>query len=225
MRHRTWLLVAALAMLALAGCSDDKSATLAGTLYGCNTQSDCLTGYSCFCNLCQKPGSQAVCLDAGSEDAGATDASSADVADAQDSGVPDSSPADVISLDAQPDVPKADVQPDVLPVTCNLVDWSGCPAGQGCYYTSASKTRSCLPHGALGQDQACNPFLLECGVAAIGGVQRPLRCDTQDKKCYPTCNTKDLGKFPCKTGETCYFLADPSDNPLPDDAGICAKSL
>lgn len=214
-------------LLAWGGCSDDKSATLAGTLYGCKTQADCLAGYSCFCNLCQTPGSHAVCLDADGKEDGTADASSADVADVQDSSLADVIPidtqADVAKVDVPPDIAHADVAADVAQTPCNLVDWKPCPAGQGCYYTSATKTSGCLPHGNFGQGQACDPFLLECGVATISGVPRPLRCDTQDQKCFPTCNTKDLAKFPCGVGEICYVLQDPDKKPLPDSAGICAK--
>jgi hypothetical protein len=130
-------------------------------------------------------------------------------------------PADV-PTDVPVDVP-IDVPSDVPPNTCNLVNWLPCPAGSGCYYTSSTKTKACQAHGTLGLNAVCDPAQFQCGVATLNGMARPLRCDVQDSKCYPTCNCQAPATWPCALGDTCFCLVGADGQNLPDGAGICAK--
>lgn len=204
------------ALAAMTGCGDDRTATSAGTLYHCVSASDCLAGYACTCNFCQLPGNQVGC-DAGQDAA----------ADAFDAASPADTTADALDA-SQP----ADTMTDVGPIKCNLVDWTPCPVGQGCYCldglcSDKDKTVNglCGPHGNLGLDAKCDPTAEECAVGKVDGVSRPLRCDTVDKKCYPTCNCMQPALYPCRAAEQCYCLEDSAGAFWPDDAGICAPKL
>lgn len=233
MARRSAVCAVVLAIVACLGaCGDGKSADSPGVVYGCSSQADCLDGYTCTaCHLCQKAGEAMICPDASAQDASTKDAvdsgsadsggaDSGDTADASDA--PDSTVLPDTTVDVAKDVPP-DAGPDALPATCDLVDWTPCPAGFGCYYTSASKTKACLAHGNLGLKAACDPAQYQCGVATLDGKARPLRCDVVDSKCYPTCDCQQPARLPCSTGDTCFCLQGADGQNLPDGAGICAK--
>lgn len=205
------IVVVLTALAALTGCGDDRSATAAGTLYHCGSQGDCVAGYVCTCNLCQAPGKQVGC-----------DAS-------QDTGVDTVGGTDAVELmDAIDAVQPADTA-DAGPISCNLVDWTPCPAGQGCFCPGGQcndkgKTGGgwCGAHGNLTLDAKCDPSSTDCGVGDLNGKSRNLLCDTIDKKCYPTCNCLQQGLYPCRATEKCWCLQDPKQKDWPGGAGICA---
>ena len=55
-----WLVVCML----VAGCSDARTAVSAADRYGCQTQADCLAGFTCLCGLCQPVAGPVVCAPA-----------------------------------------------------------------------------------------------------------------------------------------------------------------
>jgi len=198
MTRAVWCLV----LVASAGCSDGRTARSKTALYHCATTADCLSDFDCVCGFCQPAGQAPFCPDGGS----AVDASSVDAGSAPDAGAP----ADVCTAsDAA-----------ITAGTCDLVDWTACATGQGCYFDSANQTSGCDLHGCKGFLEACEPTGHECGVATIDGQPRPLRCDAIDAKCYPTCNVKS-GQLPCPSTMVCFQL-ESNKVPYPGGAGICA---
>lgn len=232
------LLAALAAVLALAGCTDGRTATTRGELYHCESGNDCLVGWSCQCGYCQEPGAQqftcGVTAGDTSDDASLTgdsqvgdDASTGDVA--ADSGATDStSGTDATSDTGAPPVGtligvcNQTVSSDAVFKSCNLSDWTGCDAGYGCYYGPAIKQTLCKKHTALGEGATCDPCnLTECGLAAD---KHPLICDYVDKACRRTCDaTVPVKAGQCPAGEQCYQLVDSNNVPYPTTGGICAK--
>jgi hypothetical protein len=191
-----------LLLLASAGCSDGRTARSKTELYHCAVAADCLSGYTCVCNFCQPTGQAPYCPDGGSlADGGSADAGST-------------------SDDAQAAEVCAPSDAALTPGACNLVDWTACGQGQGCYFDPASQSSGCDVHGCKGLMEPCDPKGHECAVATIDGQPRPLRCDAIDAKCYPTCNAKS-GQPACPSTMICYQL-ESNKVPWPEGAGICA---
>ncbi len=223
-----WLVSMSLALAA--GCSTDRVVDGDSERFACFNNSDCVTNYSCFCGFCQPLGGPQRCLtdvgpaaDAGKADSGATDSGATD-SGATDSGTTDSGTTDTGTTDTgttdtgTTDTGTTDTGSGVTPADCDPVDWSGCPAGQGCYWNDAISKTVCQAHGALGQNASCDPSALSsCGKSASGA---PLLCDGVDQKCYPLCRA---GSSTCPAGETCYALQDADKKPWPKQTGICAK--
>ena len=57
---------------------------------------------------------------------------------------------------------------------CDLVEWTSCAAGQGCYFNPADQSTGCDTHGCKGLLEACDPMGHECSVATIDGVPHSL---------------------------------------------------
>ncbi|MCO4763505.1 MAG: hypothetical protein KC502_18455 [Myxococcales bacterium] len=195
-----WLLLLLCCTALGLGCGTDRTVTGSSERWACTAQSDCETGFSCICNFCQPATGAVACLtDAGADvtvaDAGKTDTGT------PDAGTPDTGPTDAGGP---------------VPTKCNVADWSGCPAGQGCYWDDTVDQTLCMASGSGALNATCDPFKLnDCG-QGTGGA--PLICDFTDAKCYHLCNTDSPS---CPTAATCYGLEDQDKKPLPNSAGVC----
>jgi hypothetical protein len=190
------------AVALLGGCTD-VDASNPGTVFACSKPADCLSGFSCVCGWCQRKGFEQPSLC--SEDA---------TTGTDTTGSSDSTGGSETNTGTD-----ATVQPDI-PGGCDLISWEGCSAGKGCYYTSGKK--ACATYGSDDYEDSCDPKSTnDCGRGLVDGTDRPLLCDTVDKRCYPTCDC-DVGNSGCPAKMVCYCLTDSNNKEYPDGAGICA---
>jgi hypothetical protein len=203
-RCPTW--ACSILLAGLGGCTD-VDASGPGTVFACSKPADCLSGYACVCGWCQRKGFEQPSLC--TEDTTSDTSTGTDTAVGTDSttGTDATSGTDAV------------VQPDI-PGGCDLITWAGCAAGKGCYYTSGKK--ACATYGSDEYEDSCDPkSTTDCGRGLVDGADRPLLCDTVDKKCYPTCDC-DVGNSGCPAKMVCYCLTDSNNKEYPDGAGICA---
>jgi hypothetical protein len=141
-----------------------------------------------------------------------TVACGADDGPTPDDAGPDAPAADAGATDAggEDGGPAVDAGPACVSGPCDLVDQSGCAAGEACRFASVDDAPPgpvCAPVGDVAEGEPCDgPDRCELGTSCIAGFCRRLCCD---------------GDVDCPVGYPCSVqLLGPGD--VPTGVGLCA---
>lgn len=241
-----------LVAVALAACTDARTATTPGELYHCSGDGDCLSGWSCVCGYCQQPGALEYVCTATSADV-ADDASLLDaevVVAAADSGG-DGGPADGGGSETVAGADAASDGANDTAVDSDAASDSGTlPAGTPIGICGQTIGTDTLPgpcglddwtqcpagygcyYGPAIKQSLCkqhgslgeNAACVACNLSECGlaSDKRPLLCDAILQQCLRSCNCQNVKKLPCPSGQTCYCLTESATVKFPNGAGICA---